>query len=309
LAVIKAQQEALIQQTNAALKTFNSLPKVSSPQKDKNTEDAIEDPDIVEKYETYGKRVIQGSDLKVEAQSLPVKPTVQQHSNTSALCVLFKKKANRYIFLTSSIICLLFSSSSFLDLEVLLFPKQASCSDVMNVETLKAKILPFNEKQIENLAYLLPSTSTHKLNEYPDPPEMLQEASDGNLQAEECDNTAGLQDAPAELAPPAIDIPKQRLQKNKDSFDFRTLLEMPVGQELKPPKFKKKDRKFILEFQKHEKPKNVVEQWLEQKETFSFSRFLSIKDFNSGFFSQFNGSIEQFKLASIKVIPCSHLFW
>jgi hypothetical protein len=177
----------------------------------------------------------------------------------------------------------------------------------MNVDTLMAKILPFNEKQIENLAYLLPSTSILKLNEYPEPPEMLQEANEGNLEAEESDNTAGLQDVPAELDPPAKEIPKQRLQKNKDSFDFHTLLEMPVGQELKPPKFKKKDRKSILEFQKHDKPTNVVEQWLEQKETFSFSRFLSIKDINSGFFSQFNGSIEQFKLASIKVIPCSHL--
>jgi hypothetical protein len=97
LAVIKAQQEALIQQTNAALKTFNRLPKVSSTQKDKSTEDVIEDPDIVEKYEIHGKRVIKGSDLKVEAQSHPVKHTVQQPSNTSALCILFKKKTNRYI--------------------------------------------------------------------------------------------------------------------------------------------------------------------------------------------------------------------
>lgn len=162
-----------------------------------------------------------------------------------------------------------------------------------------AKILPFDEKQIDNLALILPSCALGDTR----PPDVETEAMMG---VEEIGPVPGqlLEDASGiidEKEAPQKDKEKQKNQTEQEVIDFQTLVELPAVQELRPPKYKKKERKFNLEFEKQEKPQNIVEQWLQEEESFSFTNFLSIQDCVSGFFSQFNGDITQFKQLSFQV--------
>lgn len=96
MAVIKAQQDSLIQQTNAAVKTFNAANKATSCNKEEQLFEVAEDPDIEEKYNSMQTRVIQGSDLKNLSNTINLKPASPAlPTNTSAQSVLFKKKATR----------------------------------------------------------------------------------------------------------------------------------------------------------------------------------------------------------------------